>query len=357
MKSFRLCPVVGLVVWCSFLCCGVGLGSVAMAANANTCNAQLAKTRYVQAAACYQQLVRSMKPTSRLSVVEAKEKALYLRKISFAYKKAAMAAKKPEVQAYLYEQSIEPLRRIRREKLCGKSFRCKIIQGQEAALVDKIKYASLSLVLSSSASVQVAIKGYRFSRSMTLQTTTVRKLRPGTYTVKYSQAGKAAQSAVVTLGPGEAKAITLTSLVVVKNRPASVSRSGPLSLIGISAGLFAIAAAGIVVGYLNQDAAVTQAAVQNNSRTDQALGIGNDNRKANEWAQAAGSIRSNHSLGSILVAVGWSLAGLGIAGTIGGTVWLNSLPSQSKPAAQLVVPQSPHKKAVSTSIVWQMNLP
>ncbi len=175
--------------------------------------------------------------------------------------------------------------------------------------------------------------------------------------MKYKQRGKAEQKTVVTLGPGEAKALTLTSLVVVQNPPAQVSRSGPLSLIGISAGLLVIAAAGIVVGYLNQDAAVTQAAVQNDNRTDQALGIGGDNKKADEWTQAAGSIRTNHALGSTLVAVAWPLAGLGIAGTIGGTIWLNSLPKASSPKVQLFVPQTPQKKVSSKGFVWQINLP
>lgn len=330
---------------------------------AQKCNTLLSKKNYTSAGSCFKQLLAKLKPNAKLSLLEKKEKKLYLKKASYSFRKAGeqFAVKGSFGKAsYYYSESKGFLQTIIKEKLCASSVRCNIVQGQIAKLDQRMPPANLTLIHSQPTLMEVKIEGFKYTKNLSLQRTQTLRVRAGSYVVTFGTKDKPKTKKEVFLKPNATKTLTLSRLVIVKRAPvAQVSRLGPLSVLGVGVGLLIIGTAGIVAGYLIQDEAVGEAQRQIEARSPAEMNpsdYADAVREAPNWASSTNTIDNNYTTGTILLSAGWGAAGLGIATSIGGAIWLLTQPATKpvftrKRRTSMIQPQTDSQTQTSQSFI------
>lgn len=194
------------------LCILASLQRPSFANSSKACSYLFQDGLHLKAAICFRNRADKLPPGNKLSRIQKKVKALYLKNASAAFLSAAKKEPNKKKQLYLKELSVKVLARYLKEGLCTNTYNCKLIRQQQLLTKAEIGYASLAMVGGKEEQrATVKILGYRYKKVIKMPPNWAGKLRPGQYDVLVFYYGNFVKKWTLTLNPSESKVLALPS--------------------------------------------------------------------------------------------------------------------------------------------------
>jgi len=330
-------------------------GQVAQATPPSCKELYLAK-KYLKAAQCFQAQANQMPPSNKLDKFQRYLKGIHLRNAAHAFTQAAQKTSDRVEAAYLREQALLLLRQYLQEKLCRKNYRCRLVQGEQLALLKQINYTQVVIVTSGKKNATLFIKGPHYHYQGPLLGSWSSKLRPGSYTVTVTFPSIAPRQRQIVAGNSPNLVLQFqppATRPVATTRPLSTSRRVPpppppslLPWILVGAGATLAVAGGILAGLGHVSLSQRDQDLQ---RRDQLLQAqphlttpppSPDKRKelisspeARQLFALNKVVYENHQQAALFLPLGWGLVGAGAALATGGLLLraFSPAPTPKKP--------------------------
>lgn len=290
--------------WILFFLGGVLLCPKLGVAAEQACRAHFQAQQFLQAATCYEQMLRAVDQSSQSEELRKLLKDRYLYQASVAYFRQATAESLVDKQGYFKEKAMQQLQLSLEQGLCKESNRCLEYKRRIEELRQSIQYTDM-IITTQDEQATITVQGlqYRQTRRKNFQ----QELRPGTYQVSIESPGRPARQREIALRGGKPLFINVTpiQIKVVEKRIIVARQIPPLVLTGYIAGSLLVAAgAGLLIYGVGQQASLNarlQNPRENKSFSDK-------------------DYRDGMSLAQTLGVVGSGTAGLGLVALISGAV-------------------------------------